>query len=166
MRVTVTVDCDQYTNSQKTTPIFGIGVVREKPADWQPGSRKCFVRPCHRFGGIDVMFEMTADQFTTVRVVSFRDRHGNTVPVPENPGFVWQTTNSDILDLEVSEDTKTVKVSATGVVGEAEVQLSVDADSNPDTPDIFGRLNIKINPGSATEVELGADTAQDIPPSP
>ena len=85
--------------------------------------------------------------------LAFQDAHGNPVTelgsVPE-----WQLDNADLATLEVSEDGMSAVVRPTGVVGNVNVSVRVDADPDEDVEELLGQASIAILAGKAKVIQL------------
>ena len=98
--------------------------------------------------------------------VEVRDRLGN--PAEVQDPLEWSTDNVDLLALTPSDDGRTCQVAAVGPLGMAVVTLRADADLGEGVVHIVGSLEVTVTAGTATVVELVADTPveQPVPPVP
>ena len=99
----------------------------------------------------------------------FKDAHGNTVTelgsVP-----TWTVSDTALATVVASEDGLTAVVTSTGVDGEVEVNMVVDADPSAGVEEVVGKATITFKPGKATFVTLSGgviDTpAATVTPAP
>lgn len=93
----------------------------------------------------------------------FVDKKNNPAEV-EN--IKWLTSNSDVLALEPSEDGKSCMVSAVGIPGTPEVQVSADADTSEGVELLVGRFAVEVVAAKATSITLTPGPVEDIPDEP
>lgn len=83
----------------------------------------------------------------------FKDTHGNVVTelgsVPS-----WSVSDAALATVVASEDGLIAVVTSTGVDGDVEVNMVVDADPSAAVEEVIGKANIIFKPGKATFVTL------------
>jgi hypothetical protein len=96
---------------------------------------------------------MTSSQETTCTIKAV-DKKGNPARIDGVPE--WLTDNSEVLVIEPSGDGLTCKVSAVGMVGVANVQVTADADTGAGVRPVIGTLEVSITAGPAERIDVEA----------
>jgi len=97
------------------------------------------------------VYQLTDGQKVTVGV-SFQSAGGNPANVDGAPS--WSVSNSDVLDLTVSENGMSATISAKGPVGTSQLIVKADADLGAGLKEITGVLDIEVVAGEAAIVVI------------
>lgn len=129
--------------------VFAIGPAVERvgrvfPTPWYRSVR------CLR-GDLTVAKSITATQEFLLSV-AFKNRLGGEATVDGPP--TWLTDNTAILALKPSTDGLSCLVTAVGMVGTANVQMTADADLGEGVKPLIGTFAVTVTPGEAAEVVL------------
>jgi|SRR5262245_4904295 len=105
---------------------------------------------------------LTATQDAPVTAVC-TDSKGNPAPVQ---GPTWKTSDATIVTLKPDvTDPMKITVSAVGALGAALVTFTADADLGEGTVPIIGTMDVVVNPGQATVVQIQAGAPVEQPPA-
>ncbi len=114
--------------------------------------------------GVDMAAILRIDQKVTL-TPGFQDASGN--PVTELGSVpVWTISDPTLGTLQVSEDGMSAVVTSTGVIGTAQVNMTVDSDPDDDVEEIVGTLDLEFKAGKARFVSLNAVVSDVEPPAP
>ena len=104
---------------------------------------------------------MTVTQQAQVTIKSIKDKKGNPAKIDGTPS--WATDNSEVVALTPSGDGMQCTIAAVGMIGNAMVQCTVDADLGTGVVPVIGTLDVECTAGPATVVELEPGTPSEIP---
>lgn len=83
-----------------------------------------------------------------------RDSRGNVAPLDGAP--TWTVSDPTILLLSVADDGLSAEVSAVGVLGTAQVNVSADARIGPDVKTIAGTLDVEVKASEAVTIGISS----------
>jgi hypothetical protein len=87
-------------------------------------------------------------------------KKGNPAPIDGDP--VWGTSDAEVVTLEVDPtDAKKVVAKATGKLGTAQVNVSVDADMGSGFEELVGLLDVEVVAGKAATVGIEAGAPEE-----
>ena len=104
---------------------------------------------------------LTATQDAPVQAIC-KDAKGNPAQVADP---VWTTSDAAIVALKPDTDPLKTTISAVGPLGAALVTFTADADLGAGVVPIIGTMDVVVNPGAATVVELSAGAPVEQPPA-
>jgi hypothetical protein len=105
-----------------------------------------------------LMFVMTDSQKTKLSIAVV-DKKGNPADVDGAP--TWTSSDPSIVAVTPSEDGFTADVVAVGPIGQAQVNVTVDADMGEGKTELSGVLDVQIVGGAAASVAISADVAEE-----
>jgi hypothetical protein len=157
VRVCIEVDDVQSSPSPMIRFVPKMGPVREQSGPVTKSPQ--FARP-FKVRNLLMALTLTATQFSKLSIAP-KDRKGNPAKLDGVPE--WATDNSEILTITPSADGLSCDVTAVGMIGTANVQVTGDADVGSGVTPIIGTLEVEVIAGNAITVDIDPGTPTEQP---